>query len=121
MKKIIALAASVVILTSSLAGAAELGDGDISAEGVSIYGDITTDAAAAGTATLIGKLSKGVKVGVKYSDTNYALTTKHSSGNTQYGTAYDATAIYKQDVGSADLTAPSAANNTAFATGWTSM
>lgn len=121
MKKIIALATTAVLFTSGLACAAELATGGISAEGVSIYGDITTGAAQAGTATLIGKLSKGVKLGVKYNSAEYALTTKHSSGNTQYGTAYDATAIYKQDVGATALTAPTESSNTAFATGWTAM
>lgn len=120
-KTIVALMASVMLLSAGFAHAAELATGAISGEGLSIYGDITNTAAASGTATLIGKLSKGVKIGVAYNSAGYALTTKHTSGNTQYGTAYDATAIYKKDVGATALTAPSAASNSAFATEWTAM
>lgn len=120
MKKIMAFSACVVLLTSSLASAAELATGAVSAESVSIYGGNSTADAAGASKTLIGKLSKGVKVGVAYTNIAYALDTKHTSGNTRYGTAHDATAIYKQEIGNADLTAPSAASYSAFAT-WTAM
>jgi len=121
MKKIIALTACVMLFTSNLAGAEALTTGEISDASVSIFGDITADAAGSTSATLIGKLSKGVKLGVAFSSTAYAVTSKHDSGITEYGTAYDATAIYKKDVGTADLSAPSASSITAFETGWTAM
>jgi len=47
--------------------------------------------------TLIGKCSKGVRIGTTYDDTNgsaYALTTVHKSGSKYYGTAFDSTAIF---------------------------
>jgi hypothetical protein len=122
MKKIIALSACVILLTSGLANAAALATGaKTPTDGLSVYGDITAAAAAAGTSTLIGKLSKGVYLGAAYTSATYALTTKHNSGTTQYGTASDATAIYKQEVGTTALTAPGAATYSAFDTGWTAM
>lgn len=120
MKKIIALSAAVVMLASSLASAASLTTGSVSGESKTIYGGISTGDSSSASATLIGKLSKSVKVGVAYSSVDYAVDTKHSSGNTRYGTAFDATAIYKQEIGSTALVAPSAASYTAFSD-WTAM
>lgn len=120
MKKIIAFAASMILLTSSLAGATALSTGGVTQNDAgTIKGDIVTPVTA--SATLIGKMSKGVKLGANYGTGGYALTTKHNSGNTQYGTAYDATAIYKKDVGGTAIAAPSQPDNTAFATDYTAM
>lgn len=123
MKKIIALTSCVMLLSCGLAAATELSTtgGNVSGEGNQIYGGISQADGAGTTATLIGKLSKGVKLGAYYTNLGYALTTKHTSGNTQYGTAHDATAIYKQDVGQTPLTAPTAVGNQAFQTNWTAM
>ncbi len=124
MKKIIAITAFISLLTSGMAMAAELTatGGVTTHDGYSLYGGISaTDSAAATTRTLIGKTSKGVKAGVNYTGTGYALDTKHGSGPTAYGTAHDATAIYKSEIGvSIDLPAPSAAGFSSFAT-WTAM
>lgn len=120
MKKIIALSACVIMLTASLASAASLATGGVSGESKSIYGGISTTDSASTSATLIGKLSKGVKVGVAYADTGYSLDTKHTSGNTRFGTAHDATAIFKQEIGTTSLAAPSAVGYSAFST-WTAM
>ncbi|MBJ6751441.1 hypothetical protein [Geomonas anaerohicana] len=120
MKKIIALSAAVVVLTASFASASSLTTGGVSGESKTIYGGISTGDSSGTTATLIGKLSKNVKLGVAYGTGGYALDTKHSSGNTRYGTAHDATAIYKQEIGSTDLAAPGAASYSAFST-WTAM
>uniref|UniRef100_C6E5T3 Porin domain-containing protein n=1 Tax=Geobacter sp. (strain M21) TaxID=443144 RepID=C6E5T3_GEOSM len=117
MKKIIALSAVAVLLTSSLASAAAL-TGGVSDESKSIYGGTTTDATTA-SATLIGKLSKNVKLGANYDTGGYALETRHSSGNTRYGTAFDATAIYKQE-GATAVEKPSTTSYSSFST-WTAM
>jgi hypothetical protein len=122
MKKIFALTACAILLTSTLASAAgtDLASGGISGESKSIYGGVDTGDAAGTSATLIGKLSKGVTIGVRYTTTGYGLDTKHSSGNTRYGTAHDATAIYKQEIGTTALEAPADASYTSFST-WTAM
>jgi hypothetical protein len=75
---------------------------------------------------LIGKTSKGVVVCAAYSTTGYALATYHVSGTKEYGTAYDATAIYVKDVGAAaTITAPTSSNATDSAafggTGWSAL
>lgn len=123
MKKITALSACLILLSSSMAFAANAGlsTGGISHESATIYGGTTNTDAASGSGTLIGKLSKSVKVSVAYSTTEYSLITKHTSGNTKYGTAYDATAIYKQETSTGALdAAPTAAGSSAF-TSWTAM
>lgn len=123
MKKIIAITACVLLVTSGLATAAELASGSVTTtDALSIYGgSSTSDAASTTTSTLISKTSKGVKLGATYTTTGYAITTKHNSGNTAYGTANDATAIYKSEIGqSTALAAPSAASYTSFTT-WTAM
>jgi hypothetical protein len=121
MKKILALTSCVVLLNSGLAMAAgAISSGSVSDEAAVIYGGISSADAAGASATLIGRLSKGVKAGAKYDSGGYAFDTKHSSGNTRYGTAADATAIYKQEIGTAALAAPSAASYSAFAD-WTAM
>lgn len=71
----------------------------------------------------IARLSNNVNIGVQYASTGYALSTLHASGTKIYGTAYDSTALYFQDVGvGGTLTAPSSSlSSEAFGTGWTKM
>ncbi|GFO64381.1 hypothetical protein M1B72_13140 [Geomonas paludis] len=123
MKKIIALSACLIMVSSSMAFAANaaLNTGGISHESATIYGGVDATDAASASGTLIGKLSKSVKVGVRYTTTTYALDTKHTSGNTKYGTAFDATAIYKQETSTGALdAAPTTADSGAFSS-WTAM
>ena len=83
--------------------------------------------ATAPAATLIAKTSKGVRIGVNYDATNglgYALSTFHIQGTKVFGTAYDSTALYFQDVGAGytAFAAPASSVTTAaFGTGWTAM
>lgn len=123
MKKILVITAAISLAFSGSAMAAALASGSVTAsDGLQIYGGISAaDAADANTSTLIGKTSKGVKAGVNFTSTQYALNTKHNSGNTAYGTSNEATAIYKSEIGlTTALTAPTAADVSAFAT-WTAM
>ncbi|HBG05997.1 MAG: hypothetical protein A2075_15535 [Geobacteraceae bacterium GWC2_58_44] len=121
MKKILTITSCVVLLSSGIAVAAEIAPaGGLSAATATIYGGINATDSASANATLIGKLSKGVKLGAKYSSAGYAIDTKHDSGNTFYGVTHDATAIYKKEVGTTALTAPSAADVSAFSD-WTAM
>jgi hypothetical protein len=70
----------------------------------------------------IGRASKGVLYGWTTSATGYALNTYHEQGTKFYGTAYDSTAIYFTDVGTAaTLEAPSSSVTTEAFAGWTTM
>jgi ABC-type xylose transport system permease subunit len=82
--------------------------------------------ATAPASALIGKTSKGVVLCGAYSSTGYALASYHTQGTKEFGTAYDATAIYVKDVGTtATITAPTSSKATdagAFGgAGWSAM
>ena len=122
MKKTLAITASLSLAFAGTAMAAALTTGSVSSPSLQVFGGSgTADAASVTTSTMIGKLSKGVSLGVNYSSTGYALDTKHTSGNTAYGTSNDATAIFKSEIGlTATLTAPSTTDVSSFAA-WTAM
>jgi hypothetical protein len=122
MKKIAALIAMFGILASGTAFAGPLTTGQTvtTGGGETIYGGASAAAAALATAPILGRLSKGVHVGVAFTNAAYALTTKHLTGTKMYGTSFDSTAIFSQDA--AAIAAPSANNSTAFPnTSWTAM
>lgn len=127
MKKLTMFAALVFVLSSSMAyadGTALASGGTVTAgNGEVIHGGTDATAAALATAPVLGRLSKGVQLGVNYTNAAYALTTKHLTGSKQYGTANDSTAIFSLESASGTaVVAPTAASATAFsATGWTSM
>ncbi len=123
MKKLIAITALLLFVASGTSFAAALTTGNVTAgEGLQLFGGPDATAAASSTeAVLIGKMSKGVRAGVAFDSTNYAVNTKHDNGDKAYGTADDSTAIYNTTLGTGALTAaPSASSNSAFAT-WTEM
>ena len=117
MKKIIALTA-LLMVSAAPAYAATLA---YAATNAGYVLKATTPAA-----SLIGKTSKGVVICGAYTGTGYALSTYHTSGTKQYGTAYDATAIYVKDVGvNATIIAPTSSNATDAAAfggaGWSAL
>lgn len=117
MKKIIALTGFLLI--SAAPGFAASVDYNVSNAGYVLKA--TTPANA-----LIGKMSKGVVLCSAYSNQGYALATYHTQGTKEFGTAYDATAIYVKDVGAAaTITAPTSSKATDAAafggTGWSAM
>lgn len=114
MKKNIVSAAALVAATASLACAAELGSGAISNAGVEISGSVN-----GGAYRTICKLSNHVKASIVFTDTAYAVTTKHDSGNTQYGTSSDDSAIYARESNpSTTLSAPAAVDAATAYDGW---
>lgn len=121
MKRIISLVALMLIVTSGSAFAAAFATGATNTNGIgeTVYGGVDTTTAAASTAPVLGRLSKGVHFGANYTNTTYAHATKHSGGTKMYGTAQNSTAIYSQDATA--IAAPSANNASAFQTGWTAM
>ena len=125
MKKIIALtvfsllvsgqafALNTITMNSDLTAAA-------AKSGLSLYGD-KSDATQA-TATLIGKTSTGVSVGVKVGAGGYAMVTQHKSGIKAFGTSFNSTSVFYKDAtaGTAVLTVPNNTDATDFAA-WQSM
>ena len=115
MKKVIVLTLAMLLLASTgfaanlAASAANVGK--------------TLQATAPATQD-ISKLSTGVYAGASYSGTGYSIATFHTNGTKAYGTAYDATALYWNDLGAGGtLTAPtsSAADEAFPSSDWTVM
>lgn len=122
MKKIIALSALFLMVFSSTSFAAALASGSVTtSDGLTVWGGLDSTVAASATAVLIGKTSNGVYFGANYTNTQYAIATKHTQGTKSFGTAHDSTAIFTTEVGTGALSAaPSASTNAAFAS-WTEM
>jgi hypothetical protein len=118
MKKIIAITGLFLMATTS-AFAAGSGNPLVGATAEAGYVLKATTPAA----SLIGKLSKGVTFSATYSNLGYAIETYHMSGTKAFGTAYDATAIYVNEVGAAaTLAAPtSSVAAEAFPSPWAKM
>lgn len=93
-----------------------------SQSGLTVYGD-KTDATAA-TASVIGKTSTGVSVGLLTATNGYAVVTQHKSGTKAFGSSADSTSIYSSNVtvGTALLAVPTATTSSDFTgTGWSSL
>jgi len=123
MKKIFLLLTLITFAASTSCFAAALAaDAITPATGLQIYGGVNATDAAGSTSVLLGKMSKGVNFRCNYSATGYAAATKHTSGTKSYGSAFDSTAIYFQDVGLAG-TVPSLSSvgNGSFGAAWTAM
>jgi len=114
---------SLLAFAGNALAATALGTGESNTNGTgeTIYGVAGAGATTGGV--VLGRLSKGVQIGVNYTTAGYALTTKHLTGSKRYGTAFDSTAIYNFESASGDaVVAPTAANQSAFAAaGWTAM
>ena len=107
MKKtmIIMLVAALTLVCSS-AFAEDLASGSVS----SVKGGQVS--ATTPAALDIANLSTNVVIGATYSGTGYAIDTYHSNGTKAYGTAYDSTAIFWQELGvGGTLTAPSSSDS----------
>jgi len=124
MKKIVVITVLSIFVAGNSCFAAALETGSVTdGDAKAIYGGATTAQASDGTTGVsIGKCSKGVRLGVAYNEGGYALTSKHDNGTKIFGTAWDATAIYSQEVGTGALEAfPGGTDYTAFGSGWTTM
>ena len=123
MKKIIALTALMIAFSSAAyaAGTGLASDATTpdAANGETIHAGTDATAAALDNAPVLGRLSKGVQLGVRYDNSSYALQTRHKTGSKMYGTASNSTSIYSQDA--AAIAAPGASDKTAFDSGWTAM
>jgi hypothetical protein len=125
MKKIIALTVfSLLVSGQAFALNTITMNSDLTAtaakSGLTLYGDKTT--ATATTATLIGKTSTGVSVGVMVGAGGYAMITQHKSGIKAFATSFNSTSVFYKDAtaGTAVLTVPTATDSTDFAS-WSSM
>ena len=126
MKKIIAFVVfSLLAAAQAFAGDSITMTSDLtstsSKAGLTLYGDKTD--ATASTATLIGKTSTGVSLGIKSGAGGYAAITQHKSGNRAIASSFNSTSIYYQDVtnvGTAVLTVPTKTDDSDFAS-WKTM
>lgn len=113
-KRCIVLLAGLMLVAGGSAYAADLATGSVSAAGVEVLGQKT-----GGNTSSIGKLSNNVKVGVAYTNTTYAFTTKHNNGSKKYGSSAGDTKLYYLDEAKeTTLVAPTANDSGAF-TSWT--
>jgi hypothetical protein len=96
----------------------ELTTGDISTiAGGQLLGGVGSTAG-----TPLAKMSTNVLIGAAFDSSGYAVDTYHTSGTKAYGTAFDSTALFWQELGvNGTLTAPTVSDGTAFDTGWTKM
>ena len=74
---------------------------------------------------VIGKCSKGVRIGATFNQTSYALATVHLSGSKYFGTAFDSTSIFTQtpsgDIGLTFAAPATSVSATAFASPWVAL
>ena len=120
MKKIFALAL-LLLLASVVSSFADTEAPASANAGMSIYARIDADPTSStdAAAVLIGKCSKGVYAGWNSSASGYSMVTMHFDGNRSFGSSYDATAIYRNDLKIS--AAPGKADKSYFADGWTAM
>ena len=120
MKNIIVLAL-VLLFASIVPSFADTEAPAVANAGMSLFARIDADPASTTdtSATLIGRLSKGVYAGWNSNASGYALITMHFDGNRSFGSSHDATAIYRNDT--KPTAAPDSADKGYFDSGWTAM
>jgi hypothetical protein len=123
MKKIFLLLTVLIFAVSSSCFAAALAVNTITpTSGLQVYGGVDATDAGGTTSVLLGKMSKGVNFRCNYSTIGYAAATKHGNGTKAYGSAYDSTAIFFQDVGlTGTIPDLSSVGNGSFGAAWTAM
>ena len=119
MKKIILAGLLIVMAATSSFGAASQAVLFVATAG---GGGMGMNVAAETSNAVIGRLSTNDALGFKVTTAGYALITQHIQGTRSYASASDATAIFwAPETKATGHAEPSAANATAFATGWTVM
>lgn len=113
MKKIIVMTVALLMLAGT----------SFAAQLAASSADAGKTLAATAPASLdISKLSTGVYAGASYSATGYSIATYHKNGTKAYGTSYDATALYWNELGAGGtLTAPTSSAAADAFSGWTIM
>lgn len=107
MKKTILLSLLMLTFVGS-AYAADLASGEISADGLGLYGGVDTTTANAAPNPLV-RFSSKVNGRPMFNTTQYTLATKHQTGNKVFGTSHDATQIYWKQTTAGKLDATMAA------------
>ena len=127
MKKMIFITL-VLVLTSSMAFAIDAGTLTGQTGGMEVRGAVASGTTSGTGGQPIGRLSNNVYFLANYSDTGYALATYHSQGTKAYGTGYDSTKIYWNQIGENGVTTgtfvqpTSSVTDQAFPSGtWTEM
>lgn len=127
MKKIIIITALLLFVSSSAFAATTVSiPNPITKEatGKTLYG-ATTAGGASDTSPLIGKTSTGVGVGVfcNAAGTGYSMVTQHLNGTKAYGSSYDSTSMFSNDVATVGvplLAVPTAIDTTDYSS-WTAL
>ena len=127
MKKIIIITALLLFVSSSAFAATTVSIPNPitkAATGKTLYG-ATTASGASDTSPLIGKTSTGVGVGVfcNAAGTGYSMVTQHLNGTKAYGSSYDSTSMFSNDVATVGvplLAVPTAIDTTNYSS-WTSL
>lgn len=128
-RKVIALIAFSLLMAAAYSQSALGGTNSISMDsdltsttastvGKSLFGGTST------ADTLIGKCSSGVGIAVNSGSTGYAVATQHKSGSREFGSSFDSTNIFYQEVtatGKPMTGSLSASDSSNFMTSWTSM
>ncbi len=121
MKKLILLIVIALSFSSNAFATTAAASGVSDTDGQTLYGATPADLD-------LAKSSKGVYFGWFTGTNGYSVTTYHASGTKFYGTAYDSTELFFNDVGTltaaeitSDLAPSSSVAETAFGTDWTGM
>ena len=117
MKKIMMISAVFLLLSSQAFGAATLNIGTFADAGKVLHGD---DTGASATSPSIGRLSTGVglAMAVDTAGGGYALATQHKNGTRAFGSSYDSTAIYTQNITIGTAFGTLSATDTSDFSGW---
>lgn len=120
MKKIslfLAVVAVSLCLSSNAFAKSAAATGVSDAQGQTLFGATPADLD-------IARASKGVFFAWSTGTNGYAITTYHQSGTKLYGTAYDSTALFFDDVGTGyqdSLAAPASSDSADAFADWTQM
>ncbi|OEU64446.1 MAG: hypothetical protein BA870_05595 [Desulfuromonadales bacterium C00003094] len=116
MKKVILLT-TCMLFVSSMAFAATTIDLTLTSK-TTTGGEVRAhDTTASASTALIGKNSTGVGTGMITSALGYSLVTQHLNGSKAYGSSYDSTSMFVEDVttiGTVFLAKPSAIDTASF-------
>ena len=127
MKKTIIITALLLFVSSSAFAATTVSIPNPitkAATGKTLYG-ATTASGASATSPLIGKTSTGVGIGVfcNAAGTGYSMVTQHLNGTKAYGSSYDSTSMFSNDVATVGvplLAVPTAIDTTDYSS-WTAL
>jgi len=94
--KVVTIVAFVLSLSSLSFAATDIAIGTFGSTGQTLHAHDTT---ATATTALIGKTSTGVGLACSTTRLGYSIMTQHLQGSKAFGTSFDSTSIFSEDVG----------------------